>query len=296
MRSPVPGARSWRRRGPRAVIVVLGLAVAAGCANGASPVASRHVGALSKATPSASAGQGGHAGGASTTIQPGSNASPTTRPAPVANGSGPAAASGPAPAAPGTYTYDQQGSETALGSTQQAPSEGTIVVDAPQGAKSGTWTQTSHSYENTSQPPTDTTYQITPSGISIVSQIIRITAGGHVYSFTCTFSSPPEIVDWPPSVGHDFSGTADCGSFTAQVSGTMSQVQDVMVNGSSITTYVVKTTITTSGQVNSTESQTDWFDPVSDIVVQEQTQAKGTYGGVPFQQTLARQIVSVHPS
>lgn len=205
--------------------------------------------------------------------------------------SAPQGPSGPTPTTPGTYRYTQSGSFTALNSTQNVPAQGTIVVDAaaPQGA--GSWTQVWHSYVDPNQPPSDTTFSITPSGVAIVSEVIRM--GGQ--TFTCTFATPLLVVDWPPTVGHQFSGSANCGSFTVQASGSISGTQQTSVGGSPVTAYVVTTNVTTSGSVSSTSTETDWLDPVHNLDVRQQSQEKGTYQGIAFQSQVTRTLTSTQP-
>ncbi|HAM02725.1 MAG TPA: hypothetical protein DCQ30_10960 [Acidimicrobiaceae bacterium] len=171
------------------------------------------------------------------------------------------------------------------------PAQGTIVVDAasPQGA--GSWTQVWHSYIDPSQPPSDTTFSITPAGYAVVSEVIRM-AG---QTFTCTFTSPMLVVNWPPTVGHQFSGAANCGSFTVQASGSITGTQQTTVGGSSVTAYVVTTNVTTSGSVSSTSSETDWVDTVHDLDVRQQSHEKGTYQGVAFQSDVTRILDSTQP-
>jgi len=266
---------------------------AAACGARVGPFATGHAGASpgsatssSSAVPASSGASGAGASTKSPSTPAASGAAPAKAPA-----SAPQAPSGPTPTTPGTYRYSQSGGFTALGSTQNVPAQGTIVVDAasPQGA--GSWTQVWHSYIDPSQPPSDTTFSITPSGYAIVSEVIRM-AG---QTFTCTFSSPMLIVNWPPTVGHQFSGSANCGSFTVQASGSITGTQQTTVGGSPVTAYVVTTNVSTSGSVSSTSTETDWLDPVHELDVRQQSQEKGTYQGVAFQSDVTRTLNSTQP-
>jgi hypothetical protein len=242
------------------------------------------------AVPGATTGSSGKTAGGPPAAAPASGAARAAS-APAPSPAAPPASSGPAPATPGTYRYDQSGSFSALGSTQSVPGQGTIVVDAATAQGSGRWAQVWHSYVDPSQPPSDTTFSIAPSGIALVSEVIRMEG----QTFTCTFSSPMLVVDWPPTVGHHFSGSADCGSFTAQATGAISGTATTSVGGVAVTAYVVTTQVTTSGSVSSTSTETDWIDPAHELDIRQQTQEKGTYQGIAFQSDVTRSLVSLQP-
>ncbi|HZU78964.1 MAG TPA: hypothetical protein VE991_03520 [Acidimicrobiales bacterium] len=282
---------------------VAGALVLAAC-GAAVPPAGVHLRSGSATTvttgaPATSAPPSGATGGSATTTA-GHGTSGTGG---SGNGSGPGVSpgatpgsTGPAPAAAGTYHYAQSGSFTAAGSTQAIPPQGTIVVDAPTANGPGSYGQVWHSYVNPSQPPSDTTFAITPAGISVVSEVIRMTYGGQTQSFTCTFASPMTIVQWPPKVGYHFTGSANCGSFTVSASGSITGTQTASVGGSSVSTYVVTTNITTSGQVASTGTETDWFDPALGLDVHQATNQKGSFGPFSFQSQATRDLTSTRPS
>jgi hypothetical protein len=255
--------------------------------------------------------------GSSTTTAPGAaGAGPASAPGTPAVSSAPSrpttttavpskgpSMSSPTPPEPGTYTYSQQGGVSALGSTQSFPPQGTEVIDAPSAQGAGSWTQVWHSYLSSSQPPDDTTVAIAPSGISIVSEVVRMAAGGQTITFTCTFSAPIEVIDWPPTVGHQFAGSGSCsspnnsyGSFTVNVHGTVSGTQATSIGGAPTTAYVISTDATTSGAVVSSSSETDWFDPASRLDLYVKSQESGTYDGVQFSSQDTRTLVSTSPS
>ena len=215
----------------------------------------------------------------------------------AANGSSPAvapaqsAASGPGPVQPGTYRYSQSGSFKAGLSSQSVPNQGSVVVDLPAAQGRASWTQVWHSYVDTSQPPSDTAFAIAPSGIAIVSEVIRMSG----VTFTCTFSPPLEVVSWPPAVGHQFSGTGACGSFTAQVSGSVTGTQATSVDGTGVTAFVVQTHVTTTGSVSSSSTETDWFDPALGLDLSQDSSQSGTYEGISFSSQITRKLVSGRP-
>ena len=286
-----------------ALVAVVALA-SAGCSSGAARnLGDRASSALS--TTSSTAAAGTSAGGATTTTvaggpQGGSKQAATS---PAGSGTSAGGSGGPSPAAPGTYAYAQSGSFSALGSTQSLPPQGTDVVD-PAGAEgAGSWSQVWHTYLDSNEPPDDTTFAISPSGIAITAEVIRMSAGSQTFTFTCTFSSPVEVIDWPPTVGHQFAGTGDCtspgnadGSFSASVSGSVSGTQSTSIGGSPTTAYVVSTKVTTSGAVDSTSTETDWFDPGPDLDLYTTSQESGSYDGVQFSSQATRTLQSTHPS
>lgn len=219
----------------------------------------------------------------------GSSHSAAGTPAPAGSSGTP---SGPGPATPGTYTYSQTGQTSFLGTTQKAPAQGTIVVEAPSAQGPGAWSQEWESYVDPSQSPSDTTFAITPSGISVVTEVISMDG----QSFTCTFSPPLQVLDWPPTVGYQFSGTGNCGSFTAHASGKIAGTQTVTVGGSPVSCFVIDTDVTTTGSVSATSTETDWFDPTAEVDAQQQASEQGSYDGVSFTSTLSRQLLSTKPS
>ena len=268
------------------------------------------VAACGSAAPVARAARPAAAGAARTTttqvhagrgaVAPGAPAAPPAGAASgagaVASGTGQGApagdAAGPSPARPGTYHYTQSGAFDAGVSSQSVPAQGTIVVDAPSSQSPDSWTQVWHSYLDTAQPPTDTTFEIAPSGIAVTSEVIRM-AG---MTFSCTFTPPVEVVAWPPAAGHQFAGTGQCGSFTAQVSGSITGTRSTPVDGTAVTGYVIQTRVTTTGSLSSTSTETDVFDPGSRLDLSQDSQGSGSYQGIAFSSHVSRRIVSTTPS
>jgi hypothetical protein len=218
------------------------------------------------------------AGGPSSSSGGSSRPLTTTSPKPSSS-----VVSAPQPATPGTYTYDQSGSFSALGYTQQYPPQGTEVADSASAQAAGTWSQLWHSYLDTRQPPSDTTFLINATGIAITSEVIRMAAGGQSITFTCSFASPVEVADWPPTVGHQFSGSGNCtspnnsyGSFTATLNGSINGTQQTSIGGAPTTAYTTSTTVTTSGSVTSTDTETDWLDPGLDLDLYQSSKESGS--------------------
>jgi hypothetical protein len=244
---------------------------------GNSPGTSMTAGTGPGHTPAASAGAG--AGGGNPTNSPtGAAGSPSTK--------------GPAPVLAGTYRFRQSGSSTVGSTTTAAPADGTMTVDPA----SSDGTQVFHRFVRAGQPPSDTTFSFQTSGMFITTVVTRMTVGTQTVAFTCTFNPPVPAPPWPPSVGATISGSGSCGSFTAQVTGRIDGTKTVTLDGAPVMVYVVDTTIVTHGQVESTQTQTDWFAPSLRLSVHNESRAKGTYGPFSFSSTLISDLESGRPS
>lgn len=284
--------RSTVGRSALAAGAILTLLVAASCGARVGPFPPSAHGSTSKpaTTPTSSttttAIVGGGASGPDGTSRKASSASP-----PAAGSSGGTA--GPKPATAGTYHYNQSGTFSASGSTQNDPPQGTVVVDPPTSTGANSWQQVWHSYIDTSQPPTDTTFVINPSGISVVSEVIRQSS----VTVSCSFAQPVQVIAWPPAVGHQFSGSSTCGGqFNLTVTGGITGTQSTTIDGAPVTTYVVTTNISTSGNLTSSGVEHDWFDPAAQVDVHQDSSQSGTYGFFKFTSQVTRTLVSAHPT
>jgi hypothetical protein len=280
------GRSSW-------VAVVAALVLAAGCGARVGPFPARHhassTSASASSTPSTTTTSGAAAAGSGS----GSKGSGQRSSSAGQAASSPNTAAGPQPATLGTYHYNQSGSFEASGSTQNVPPQGTVVVDPPTAKGTGSWDQVFHSYVDTSQPPTDTTFAITPSGIAVLSEVIRMSSS----TVSCTFAPPVQVVAWPPAVGHQFSGSSTCGGqFTLTVNGGITGTQSTMIDGAPVTAYVITTNISTSGNLTSTGVEHDWFDPAAEVDLHQDSSQSGSYGIFKFSSQVTRTLVSAHPS
>ncbi len=168
------------------------------------------------------------------------------------------------------------------------------MIDPPVSRGSGTWTQVWHEYQSTdtSQSADDSSFQFSPSGVSVVTEVLRQEG----VSFTCNFSPPLEVAAWPVKVGYSFSGTGSCGSFSISIKGGITRTLQTTVGGSAVTAYVVDFTATTQGQFDSTSTVEEWLDPIHRLDVHEATNTNGTYGAFKFQANLTRDLVSTNPT
>lgn len=213
-------------------------------------------------------------------------------PAP-AGGSKPAtAAGGPAPIAAGTYRYRQSGQASTGASTVPVPPEGSLRAEPSRPDGTQLWHRVIG--ENLSM---DDTVAFRPDGMFLVSSVLNTGGGGQSASFTCTFDPPVPVPPWPPSVGRTLSGHGECQEFTVDVKGTIEGTRSVSLDGVPVEVFVVKSTIVTTGQLESTTDQVDWFAPSLRMVVHSEGRQRGTFGGAfPFTSEITSDLVSGRPS
>jgi hypothetical protein len=192
----------------------------------------------------------------------------------------------------GLYKYHQSGQSTTAGSKQAAPAEGTLLVDPAQ----ADGTQVTHQVVDPNGSSTDTTYRFGGDGMFIARRIMHNRAGGQAIDFTCTFSPQLPAPPWPPVVGKAFEGDANCDGFTVHVSGRTTGTRTVSLDGVSVQTYVVESTIDTTGQLQSHGSEVDWFAPSLRLPVHSETHQKGSYGMFSFSSDLTSDLESARPS
>ena len=199
----------------------------------------------------------------------------------------------PEPAAPGTYMYRQSGSAT-FGSTRQpVPAHGTMVVDPAE--RDGT-SQTWHRYVDTNEPPTDIALSFSTSGVFITTEVQRVSFQGQSMTITCTFPKPGvPAPPWPPAVGKTFSDTGNCGSFTATVTGQIEGQTSDTVGSQTFAVYILKSTLTTHGQVQLTAIETDWVAYGLRLPVHIQTDVRGTYALSSFTSDTTADLESLTP-
>lgn len=228
-----------------------------------------------------------------TTAAP-STAAPATTAAPPA-GSGSAAAAGapaeastPTPLAPGTYRYRQTGSGKVGTETYDAPPEGTMVADAA-GADGR---QVLHRYIDPEGQAADVTMRFAADGMFVLETLMRM---GQT-EIRCTFDPPLASPAWPPTVGAQASGQGACGAFTTDVTSEITEARTVELDGRTYDAVVVRSTITTSGQVESTTNQVDWFVPELRLSAHTEQDVKGRFGTFTFESKGTSDLLSAVPS
>lgn len=252
-----------------------------------------HEGAPSTSTTKPGDGSPGPVAGSSVTTHP---SGPSAALTPSTTLPTDAPARGEAPTVPGTYSYHQTGSMSVGVMSQSFPPTGTIVIEPPASSGEGAWTQMWRSFANTAQPSTDTTYAINSAGLWLVTQVQRETFGGQTVTYNCTFTPPIKVANPSPVTGYTFSGTGDCGSMTASITGQISGFHQTSFGGGLTTAYEVDTTVTTQGSVNSKTEETDWVDPMTGIDRYQSIKQSGTYNSFSFSSSLTRTLESTTPS
>lgn len=198
---------------------------------------------------------------------------------------------GPAPVVPGTYTFTQSGSQHIGGFTQQADPTATLVVRKakPNGR------QTSQLTTASGQPPSDQTLLFNNKGMFLVSQVERVKIPGKSETIRCTFHPAVPYPPWPVAVGAKVSAHTDCGQVTVRAKGAVIGRRTASIGGTSFTVYVIKVTLTTSGQVRSTSTDTEWFSPQLRLAVRDVSAINGKYGPFAFSGTITRTLTSTTP-
>jgi hypothetical protein len=208
---------------------------------------------------------------------------PTSTEVPAAT----AGSAAPAPMTPGTYHYRQRGSGSAGPQSFEVPPEGTAVVDAA----AGDGTQVVHRYVDPEGEPADTTLRFGDDGIFILSTMMR--QGG--MAITCTFDPPVAAPPWPPTTGATTTGSGDCEMFSVKVELRITGQTPVTVGDQRFDAWVVETTITTYGDVESTTHQTDHFVEALRMSAHTESSTEGRFGQLRFSGTSVSDLVSAVP-
>ncbi len=224
------------------------------------------------------------AAGATTTAAARAGATATTRAGATATTSKPTSPSGaPTPANPGTYDYAQSGSS----STGAVPPIGTLTIDPASAANTQQW----HRRVDPSQAPNDLSYLFRTDGPFITDAVTR--AQG--LEIRCHFDAPVPAPPWPATVGKTITGHAVCGQITVDVTGSITELRKATVDGKSIDVVVIKTTLTTKGQVESTSNDVQWWAPSLRIPVHSESNTTGRFGAFTFRSNVISDLKSATP-
>ena len=274
----------------RRIAVVLALVLAA-CGGGGGGDEPEAASSDSPTSTTATAADADESTTSTTAAATAAGEAPSTTAAPsagqAASASAPASA-GPTPLAPGTYHYRQEGSTKVGADSYDSPPEGTSVVDAP----NADGTQVVHRYIDPEGKPSDATMRFGPDGIFMLETVVR--AGGT--EVRCTFDPPLATPAWPPTVGATSSGHGECGSFTTDVKSEITEARSVTLDGRTYDAVVVRSTITTTGQFQSTSNQVDWFVPELRLSTHTETTSKGSFGAFTFESTGSSDLLSATPT
>ena len=184
----------------------------------------------------------------------------------------------------GTYRYRQDGSATAGTQTYDSPEEGTLVVDAPQGAR-----QTFHRFLDPNGEGSDLTVEVADGIARLVETVVR--QGGQ--EVRCTFDPPMPTVD---EVGETSTGHGECGELLdVDISVKATGTTTVQLDGASHEALVTETITTTSGQLVSETRSIDHYLIDLGIPAHTETKSDGRFGTFTFTAEGTADLVSTVP-
>ncbi|HVM55248.1 MAG TPA: hypothetical protein VM262_18830 [Acidimicrobiales bacterium] len=195
---------------------------------------------------------------------------------------------GPEPIAPGTYRYRQRGEVSAGPQSFAYPAEGTSVVDPPTAEP----TQRVRRYIDPEREPAETWLRFSPEGVLLYETTISQPG----MTVTCVFRPAVAIPAWPPTVGATSEGTGDCGTFTTHLSTRITGRDPVTLDGVSYDAYLITSTVTTTGDIESTTTQVDHYVAELRLSARSESHTSGTYRGFAFESTLVAELLSAVPS
>ena len=223
------------------------------------------------------------AGGAVTTVAGGKTATTARGAATATTASGSSTGKAPVPTTPGTYDYAQSGTSTA----GSVPPNGLLKVD-PANASG---IQVLHRQVDPSQPGSDTTVAFRADGPFITDTVTR----QQQFEVRCHFDPPIAAPPWPATEGKPISGKADCGQIKVEVNGSITGHRTTKLDGADIEVVVATVTIKTTGQVESTTTETQWWAPSLRLTVHTESKSKGSFGAFPFESNVTSDLKSGKP-
>ena len=224
------------------------------------------------------------AAGGATTVAGGRSATTARAGATATTASGSSTGKAPVPATPGTYDYAQSGTST----TGPVAPNGTLKVD-PANASG---VQVLHRYADPNQPPSDTTVAYRADGPFITDTVTR----QQQFEIKCHFEPPIPAPPWPATDGKPITGKADCGQIKVEVNGSITGHRTTKLDGVDIEVVVATVTIKTTGDIQSTSTETQWWAPSLRLVTHIESHTKGTLGGAfPFESNTTSDLKSSKP-
>jgi hypothetical protein len=265
-----------------AVAVAL-LLLTAACGGKSNKTKTTNASSSTTSTTAAEATTTAPAAGAATTAKPGAKAATTVASRPGTTSKPTQASGAPAPATPGTYDYAQSGTSS-LGAVSP---NGTLKVDAA----NGSGVQVFHRYPDPSGPANDTTIAFRSDGPFITDTVVR--QGGQ--EIKCHFEPGIPAPPWPATDGKPIKGHANCGTITVDVNGSITGHKTTMLDGKSIEVVVGKVTIKTTGAVESTSEQEQWWAPSIRLPVHTHEVTNGKLGAFAFSSDVTSDLKSGTP-
>ena len=284
------------RAAPALVRVVAVLALAAGCGDdgpdddSARASEDRTTTTESPSTAASSTTAAQPAGSAPSTTTPRSTVAQTaTSTTTTTAAGGPAQASGAAAfPRPGTYRYTTTGTFVAsLGLPQSRNGEATLVVDPASGTDQ-------HSVKTAPGRGTDQVLRLDGGNVYLVS--LRLTESGVTKEFR---PQPPGLaLPAGASPGRTWSWQATSTDGQTQVSSSFRAVrtETVTVGGAQVEALVVEVSLTTTGDVTLTSTQTAWTVPRLGLIVRQDDATQGKLGVITFNSSSSDRLVALDPS
>lgn len=237
------------------------------------------------------------AGGQGPAEAPAPAESPTSPQAPAAgvvtnNGAAsatprPAGETTPTPVAPGTYTYAVTGSARSSAGTMDVPPESRLVVHPAQ----GTDQRQSREAEQGSQ---EQVLRFAADGTRLVRQTFETPQGSKDFR-----PEPPVLaIAHPIAVNQTWAWEmrSTDGATTVKSEFTALRQEDVVVGGETVSTWVLRAQVQTSGDVTSTIASTIWYSPRYRLAVQTHANGRGSFSGFQFESDTTEKLVSVTPA
>ena len=269
------------------------LVVGAGCGGGSDDESTRA--SEDRTTTTASSLAAGstttaQAAGASTssTAAPRSTVAPaSTTTTTTAGGSAQASGAATFPR-PGTYRYTSTGTFTAsIGLPQARNGEATLTVDPANGTDQ-------HSVKAAPGRSTDQVLRLDGGNVYLVS--LRLTESG----FTKEFRPEPPGLALPAGAGpgRTWSWQATSTDGQTQVSSSFRAVrtETVTVGTAQVEALVVEVTLSTTGDVMLTSTQTMWTVPRRGLIVRQDDATQGRLGVITFTSNASDRLVALDPS
>lgn len=189
--------------------------------------------------------------------------------------------------APGTYRYTTTGSfTTALTGTQPRNGEATLVVDPPSGTDQ-------HSVRRAFGRVTDQVLRLEAGGAYLVS--LRLTDSGIDKEVR---PSPPGLAlpaDAAPGRTWSWQATSTDGATEVQSTFRAVRTEPVAVGGQQVPALVVEVTLSLTGDVTVTSTQTLWVAVDKRMIVRQDDNTQGRAGLITFSSTASDVLVSLTP-
>jgi hypothetical protein len=170
-------------------------------------------------------------------------------------------------AAPGVYRFDTSGSTSSLLGTKSFPAVTTLTVDPPSGTRQHSKRELVAS--NGDGFVIEQTLDYQPGGIAVVQQRLALTQSGNRTVRTLTAAPATIVLPAGLPAGHhsDFSltGSTIAGHEVAD----LTTASPVDVGGRAVSTVLLKTVLTVTGNVSGTIELDQWWSPSSRVPMKE---------------------------